>query len=214
MWRCDWHCWWCWSIWKDDEEHDWWLHKLMTVSQEQGLAFNGENCTVIHNSVKFFWCVYDKDSIHPDLAKVSAVKEMSALQSPRELQSFLGMVTYLAPFMPSLSTHTAPLWELLTKDMEYTWKTTYQETFDKLRSLVCNDTTLQYFDVKKSVTIQVDTSKKGLGASLLQDDGPVAFASKALTPTEKNYVSNEHKLLACVFGLTASALSFLDNTLP
>ena len=36
--------------------------------------------------------------------------------------------------------------------------------------------------MKKPVTIQVNVSHKGLGATLIQDDGPVAFTSKALTP--------------------------------
>ena len=35
--------------------------------------------------------------------------------------------------------------------------------------------------MKKPVTIQVDASGKGLGAALIQDDGPVTFASKPLT---------------------------------
>ena len=50
------------------------------------------------------------------------------------------------------------------------------------------------------MTIQVDASGKGLGAALIQDDGPVAFTSKALTPTEQHYANNERELLACVFG--------------
>ena len=53
--------------------------------------------------------------------------------------------------------------------------------------------------MKKPVTIQVDASGKGLGAALIQDDGPVAFASKVLTPTEQHYVNNERELLTCVF---------------
>ena len=46
----------------------------------------------------------------------------------------------------------------------------------------------------------VDASSKGLGATLIQDDGPVAFASKVLTPTEQHYANNERELLACIFG--------------
>ena len=59
--------------------------------------------------------------------------------------------------------------------------------------------TLCYFDVWKPVTIQVDASEKGLGAALLQEGCPVAFASKALTPTEQQYVNIECELLACAF---------------
>ena len=85
-------------------------------------------------------------------------------------------------------------------DIEYSLNATYQVAFDKLKSLVCKDTTLRYFKTKKPVTIQVDASGKGLGAALIQDDGPVAFASKALTPTEQHYANNERELLTCVFG--------------
>ena len=76
----------------------------------------------------------------------------------------------------------------------------HKVAFDKLKSLVCEDTTLRYFNTKKPVTIQVDASSKGLGAALIQDDGPVTSASKALTPTEQHYANNERELLACVFG--------------
>ena len=112
----------------------------------------------------------------------------------------LGMITYLSPFIPQLSSHTATLRGLLKTDVEYSWNATYQVAFDKLKSLVCEDTTLRYFNTKKPVTIQVDASGKGLGAALIQDDGPVTFASKALTPTEQCYANNERELLACVFG--------------
>ena len=109
---------------------------------------------------------------------------MPAPQNKGVLQSFLEMLTYLPLFIPQWSSHTATLRGLLKTDVNYCWNATYQVTFDKLKSLVCEDTTLRYFNTKKPVTIQVDASSKGLGATLIQDDGPVAFASKVLTPTE------------------------------
>ena len=66
--------------------------------------------------------------------------------------------------------------------------------------MVCKDTTLQYLDIQKPVTVQVNRSQKGLGVSLLQDGYPVAFAPKALTPVKQYYANIEHELLACVFG--------------
>ena len=166
----------------------------MKVTREHGLVLNKKKCEVKSNSVKFFGCVYDKHGAHPDPSKVSAIKEMPAPQNKGELQSFLGMVTYLSPFIPQLSSHTATLRGLLKTNVEYSWNATYQVTFDKLKSLVCEDTALRYFNMKKPVTIQVDASGKGLGATLIQDDGPVTFASKALTPTEQHYANN-----ACIF---------------
>ena len=169
---------------KDDEDHDRNLHRFMRIAREHGLVFNGDKCEV-KDSVTFFSTVYDADGAHPDPKKVDAVHQMPRPETPSRLQQFLGMVTYLSPFIPSLSTHTAPLRELLKKDSEFIWNTSYQEAFDRIKELVCKDMTLRYFDVQKPVTIQVDASGKGLGAALLQEGCPVAFASKALTPTEQ-----------------------------
>jgi hypothetical protein len=58
---------------------------------------------------------------------------------------------------------------------------------------------LAYYDVKKPVTVTCDASKYGLGAALLQEDKPVAFASRALTDAETRYAQIEKELLAVVF---------------
>ena len=58
---------------------------------------------------------------------------------------------------------------------------------------------LAYYDVKKPVKVTCDASKCGLGAALLQDDKPVAFASRALTDAEMRHAQIEKELLAVVF---------------
>ena len=152
---------------KDDEEHDRRLHNLMRVAHEHGLIFNREKCYMKTTSVTFFGTVYDKDGAHPDPKKVEAIHKMPPPEEPQELQKFLGMTTYLSPFIPSLSMFTALLRELLWKDSEFTWNDSYQEALDAVKQMVCKDTTLRYFDLWKPVVIQVDASQKGLGAALL-----------------------------------------------
>lgn len=58
---------------------------------------------------------------------------------------------------------------------------------------------LRYYDVNKAVKIQCDSSKDGIGAVLLQDDQPVAFASRAMIDSETRYAQIEKELLAIVF---------------
>ena len=57
--------------------------------------------------------------------------------------------------------------------------------------LICTATILAYYDRKKPVSLHVDASSKGLGAALFQDNKPIAFASKALTPAETRYANLE-----------------------
>ena len=45
---------------------------------------------------------------------------------------------------------------------------------------------LKYDNVNEDVVIQCDASQAGLGATLLQQERPVTFASRALKPAECN----------------------------
>ena len=76
-----------------------------------------------------------------------------------------------------------------------------QEAFDELKRVLLSPTVLKYFDQSKPVTIQVDASLKGLGAALLQDHGPIEYASKTLSDAEIRHSNIECKMLAVVLGL-------------
>ena len=50
---------------------------------------------------------------------------------------------------------------------------------------------LPHFDVNAQTTLQMDASKKGLGACLIQKSKAVCYVSRALTKTEQNYQNLE-----------------------
>ena len=151
-------------------------------------------------AINFFGCLYDANGVHLDPGKVDAVQALPAPTNVTELQEFLGLVTYLSPFIPGLSTLTTPLQELLKKDTDFSWNRTYDITFERVKEAVISDTTLRYFDPSLPMTIQVGASQVGLGAALLQNGKPIAFASKALIETERQYANIEREMLAAVFG--------------
>ena len=71
------------------------------------------------------------------------------LQPPdteQELQSLLGMIQYLSPFIPHLSDQTAPLRDLLKKDTIFTWISTHDQIFKRLKDIIAESTTLHYFN--------------------------------------------------------------------
>ena len=59
---------------------------------------------------------------------------------------------------------------------------------------------LKFHDPGAEVTLQCDASEYGLGATLLQGGQPVAFASRTLSRTERNYAQLEKECLVIVFG--------------
>ena len=186
---------------KDLQEHNTRLHHFMQAAREHGLVLNIDKCSIAQRQIPFFGHVYDEHGCHPDPAKVEAVHTMSRPTSRTKLQEFLGMVTWLAPFIPNMSENTATLRELLRQDTEFTWNESYDAAFQCIKQLIAVDVTLRHYDVTRPVEIHVDASLRGLGAALVQDGKPVAFASKALTPTEQRYANIERELLAIVFGV-------------
>ena len=59
---------------------------------------------------------------------------------------------------------------------------------------------LRYYDQTKLVTLQCNASLKGLGACIIQDGQPIAFASKSLMDTETCYANIKRELLAIIYG--------------
>ena len=118
-------------------------------------------------AVNFFGCLYGVNGVHLDLGKVNAIHTLPAPTKVNELQEFLGLVMYLSPFIPRLSSLTAPLHELLEKDTDFTWNCTYNAAFQHVKEAIISNTTLRYFDPSLPMTIQVDASQVGLGAALL-----------------------------------------------
>lgn len=185
---------------KDEAEHDRNLRHLMEVARKMGLVFNEDKCYIKRKQVKFFGMIYDADGVHPDPDKVKEIKNLPSPKNVTELQQFLGMVQYMSPFIPKLADHTAALRALTKKDVDWDWNNSHEKAYQKVKSMICENTSLTYFDVSKPATIQVDASQQGLGATLVQNGKPIAYASKALTETEKRYANIERELLAVVFG--------------
>ena len=162
--------------------------------QNTGLKLNPDKCFVKQETIKFYGLICGPNGIQPDPDKVSALKEMAPPSNSQKLQAFLGLATYMAPFIPNLSHHNASLRELLKKRNTFVWDPAHQEVFEKIKSSITDEIT------HKETVLQVDASTKGLRATLMQEDRPVAFASKALTDTESRYANIERELLAVVYG--------------
>ena len=101
------------------------MRSLMQIAHKYDLVFNPQKTHVKAQAINFFGCLYNANGVHLDPGKVDAVHALPAPTNVTELQEFLGLVTYLSPFIPGLSTLTAPLWELLKKDTNFSWNCTY-----------------------------------------------------------------------------------------
>ena len=183
------------------EEHDWHLLHLMQTAKEHGIVSNSAKCCIRQPKIAFYGAVLTAQGLRPDPSKLQAFQDLLTPNSQAKLQSFLGLIHYLQPFIPGLSTKTIFLSEQLAK---WDWNSSTDAAFWCLKAWICQtllSATLLYYDRSKSVVVQTDASEYGLGTTLLQSGHPIAFASKTLTDVETCYMNIECEFLSVCFSL-------------
>lgn len=86
-----------------------------------------------------------------------------------------------------------------------TWNKKAEESLLKLKEALVSAPILRSLDFSKEFVIQCDASDIGLGGVLSQNIGNeefvIAFASRTLSRTDRNYSAAEKECLAVIFAL-------------
>ena len=181
------------------DDHDRNLDAFLSRCADKGIKLNNTKVKLRKSEVPFIGHVATAQGLRADPAKIRAISEMPRPTDVTGVQRFLGMAQYLAKFLPNLSDITKPLQELTHKDVAWVWDHPQETAYRKLLDALTRTPVLRYYNLAEEVTIQCDASQTGLGAALLQNGQPVAYASRALTDTETRYAQIEKELLAIVF---------------
>ena len=180
-------------------DHDKRLHSFLQRCEERGVKLNVDKFKLRQEEVRFIGHVATSDGLSIDPTKVKAIVDMPNPTDVAGVQRLLGLAQYLAKFLPHLSDITKLLRELTRNDTDWMWESSQQNAVDTLKKAVASTPVLRYYNLADEVTIQCDASQSGLGAALMQNGQPVAYASRALTPPETRYAQIEKELLAIVF---------------
>ena len=188
------------------EEHLKNLDEVLCRLQTAGLRLKSSKCLFMAPSVEYLGHVIDSAGLHPRKAKVKAITEAPAPRNVTELRSFLGLINYYGKFLPNLSSTLSPLYKLLQQNMQWQWSNSQLTAFNAAKNALQSSTLLVHYDGSKPLTLACDASPYGVGAVLSHrfEDGsekPIGFASRTLSPAEKNYSQLDKEALAIIFGV-------------
>ena len=191
------------------EEH---LHRLRAVFEKlraAGLKLKPSKCEFFKQEIKYLGHVVSKEGVSTDPDKIKSVTEWPQPTTVTEVWSFLGFVSYYRRFIPNFSKIAKPPNKLLQnlegtpsqkKKFKVHWGPDQQEAFETLQRLCTESPILAYADFKAPFILHTDASGDGFGAVLYQvQEGKqrvIAYASRSLTRSERNYPVHKLEFLA------------------
>lgn len=192
------------------EEHMQRLEAVFRRLREAGLKLKPSKCRLFQKTIKYLGHVVSEEGVATDPEKIAAVKSWPVPANASELQSFLGFVGFYRRFIPAFSRVARPLHEAIPKtngmkrrqikNAPFNWGPSQQEAFEKLVSLCSSTPVLAFADYTKPFILHTDASMDGLGAVLYQEqegkERVLAFASRRLSRSEKNYPVHKLEFLA------------------
>lgn len=201
------------------------LEMVFSRLRGHNLKLSPKKCFFLRRTVKFLGHIVGENGVSTDPSKVESIANMTSADlmeldgktpSQKRIRSFLGMVNYYQHFVPRFSAVAKPLFDLLKgvkrkrpnvkvssrRLCESDWTHEQEQSFGDLKaSLICSSV-LAHPDFTCPFLLSTDASLDGLGAVLSQvQEGdtrarPIAFASKSLSQSQKNYPAHRLEFLA------------------
>lgn len=128
---------------------------VLDRAREKGIRFNPDICIIGSQAVKYFCRVLTADGFMPDPEKVRTIVEMKAPENRSELETLLGMITYLSKFDSKLAEIVSSMRDLMKKDVEFVWDNVQNEAFEKVKLAITRAPVLAYYDPRKPVVLQM-----------------------------------------------------------
>lgn len=127
-----------------------------------------------------------RDGLKVDEAEVQDIRCMPTPTDVEGVKRLCSMAQYAAKFLPNPAATLKPIRALTRKDPPFVWSKECKDAFNTHNKNLSESPFLAYFDSSKEVVIQADSSIHGIAAVLLQEGRPIEYASRALTPSERN----------------------------
>ena len=181
------------------------LYNLMCVFErfrKAKLKIKAKKCSLFQTRVAFLGHIVSRDGVSCDPEKLAVIRDWPHPETVTEVRSFLGFATYYRKFIPHFSTVAAPLTALTKKYAVFEWSKACELAFRRLQHSLMTAPVLAYPRAEGQLILDTDASDVGIGGVLSQvQDGEekvLAYGSKTLSPSERNYCTTYKELLAVV----------------
>jgi hypothetical protein len=108
------------------------------------------------------------------------------------------MIHYYTDIWRKRSDLITPLAALSSRSVPYKLTEQCQKSFEDITKIVAQEVLLNYRNFNVPFDIFTDTSEKQLGAVIMQNNKPIAFYTRKLSPAQCKYTTGEQEMLSVV----------------
>ena len=187
---------------KTQAEHVGHLAVVLSRLKDAGLTLRRHKCKIGLTKVHYLGHVFTTEGLAPDRGKVQAVKDWPVPSDASEVRQFLGLASYYRRYVLNFANIAAPLHQLTEKGTMYSWTPECDASFNALKKQLTQAPILanpKFGSGAGQFVLATDASNTGIGAVLEQEGRVVAYASRTLSKSEKNYSVIQKECLAIVY---------------
>ena len=116
-------------------DHDRNVRAFLDRCRERNLKLNKNKARLKQHEVPFIGHILTPQGLKPDPCKVKAIVDMPDPTDAQSLRRFLGMVNYLAKFLPRLSEETEVLRKLTEKNAQWCWFPVHAQAVARVKEM-------------------------------------------------------------------------------
>ncbi len=190
------------------------LEKVFKATAESGNRFNIDKVKLCRNNLDLLGFQVTGDGLLPCEDKVAAMTAIPTPYDKKSAKRFVCCAAWYRSFIPNFSDIAAPIRQCCLPTEKFKWTTQCEDAFNKLKQKLTSSKLLAYPDFNRPFHVYTDASDIGVGAVLCQPDShgmrPIAYASKKLNRTERNWDTRERECYAVVWAVTEKFKYYLQ----
>ena len=176
------------------------LDVVLTWFGAAGLKLKPAKCLFFSDRVTFLGHVITKEGILPDPDNLAKIANWPVPRNVREVRGIIGLGNYYRRFVKDYSKRVQPLVSLTKKNTPFKWTQECQEAFEDLKKALLGPDIMSFPKDDGLFILDTDASDETIGAVLSQvqlgREKVIAFGSRSLGKSERNYCATDRELLA------------------
>lgn len=132
--------------------------EVLQVLRANNLTLNYEKCEYDKERISFLGHELDKEGFHIDEAKIKHIQKFREPATASELRSFLGLASFISPYISNFADLTSSLWEVATTKT-WKWGPPQSAAFEATKEKIVKSTVaLGYFSEVDKTVLYTDAS--------------------------------------------------------